>query len=159
MARLFTDKQMQNLIDLFAAFAGHGEKCAMVFRTGVRRLSFSYADVHRLALRMNGLLAVRGVGAGDRVLIWGPNSPWWGVAFWGITARGAIAVPVDFMSGSDRAESIANLTEAASVIQSVNKVERLTGFPSINLEEIEFLLGDFPPLRRHPPQLTGILPS
>jgi long-chain acyl-CoA synthetase len=137
---------MLSLLDLFADFAGHGGECAMVYRTGVRRLSFSYGDLHRLVLRMNALLAARGVGEGDRVLIWGPNSPWWGIAFWGIMARGAIAVPVDFMSGSDRAESIANLTEAALVIQSDYKAERLTGFPSINLEELEFLLGEIPPL-------------
>ncbi len=142
----YTDKHMLSLLDLFTTFAGYGEKCAMVYRTGVRRLSFSYGDLHDLALRMNALLAARGVGEGDRVLIWGPNSPWWGIAFWGITARGAIAVPVDFMSGCDRAESIANLTEAALVIQSDYKAERLTGFQSIILEEIEFLLGELLPL-------------
>jgi hypothetical protein len=31
---------------------------------------------------------------------------WSVVAFWGIMARGAIAVPVDFMSGRDRGEPL-----------------------------------------------------
>jgi long-chain acyl-CoA synthetase len=137
---------MNTLLDLFATFAGHGEKCAMVYRTGVRRLSFSYAELHGLALRMNALLAKRGVGEGARVLIWGPNSPFWCVAFWGIVARGAIAVPVDFMSGRDRAQTIAGLTGAGLVIQSMHKAEIVTGYPSLFLEALEFLLGGFPPL-------------
>ena len=44
---------METLLDLFSTFAGHGDKTAMVYRTGVRRLSCSYSDLHRLALRMN----------------------------------------------------------------------------------------------------------
>jgi long-chain acyl-CoA synthetase len=108
---------MRTLIDLFATFAGHGAKTALVYRTGVRRLSYSYADLHGLALCMNAWLAARGVGKGDRVLLWGPNSPWWVVAFWGIMARGAIAVPVDFMSGRDRGETIAALTSAGLVLE------------------------------------------
>lgn len=137
---------MNNLLDLFATFPGHGERTAMVYRNGVRRFTYSYAELHGLALRMNALLAARGVWKGDRVLIWGPNSPWWGVAFWGIMARGAIAVPVDFMSGRDRTESIAELTEAKLVIQSMYKPERLTGLPSIFQEELEFLLDGITPL-------------
>ena len=137
---------MNSLLDLLARFAGHGAKTAMVYRTGVRRLTYSYADLHGFALRMNAWLAAHGVKRGERVLIWGPNSPWWGVAFWGIVARGAVAVPVDFMSGRDRAESIAALTGASLVIQSRYKPDGVTGFPVLLMEDIEFLLGDQEPL-------------
>ena len=137
---------MQTLLDLFHTFSPRGEKSAVVYRTGVRRLSLSYRELADLSLRMNGWLAAQGVGAGDRVVIWGPNSPWWVVAFWGLTARGAVVVPVDFMSGRERAETIARLTDARLVIQSRFKAERLTGWPSVMLEELPYLLADTPPL-------------
>ncbi|KAF0220048.1 MAG: long-chain acyl-CoA [Geobacteraceae bacterium] len=137
---------MQTLVDLFATFKERGARTAMVYRTGVRRFPFSYAQLHDLSLRMNGWLATQGIGKGDRVILWGPNSPWWGVAFWGIIARGAIAVPVDFMSGRERAETISGLTGARLVIQSRFKLERMVGAPSIFMEDMEYSLSDAGPL-------------
>ncbi|AJE03213.1 AMP-binding protein [Geobacter pickeringii] len=136
---------MNTLADLLATFPDHGERTAFVHRTGVRRLTYSYADLHLLALRMNGWLTGQGVGRGDRVILWGPNSPWWGVAFWGIVARGAVAVPVDFMSGAERAETIARLTDVALVIQSRDKLDRLAGRASVLFEELPFLLAETEP--------------
>ncbi len=83
---------MQTLIDLFNTFEALGDKTAFVNRTGVRRLVVSYREFHNLALKMANLLAQKGVVPGDRVLIWGPNSSWWAIAYWGIIIRGAIAV-------------------------------------------------------------------
>lgn len=131
---------MNTLIDLFNSFESRGDKPAMIFRTGVRRLSFSYHDLHNLAIKMAGWLAERGVGPGDRVLLWAPNSPWWGVAFWGIVTRGAIVVPVDFMSGRERAETINTLTAAKVIIQSRFKVERFAEGACVFLEDLPFLL-------------------
>jgi len=137
---------MKSLLDLFALFATRGNKTAIVYRTGVRRLSYSYGTLYRLALCMNALLAAQGVGKGDRVILWGPNSLWWVVSFWGLMARGAIAVPVDFMSGQDRAEAIANLTRATFVIQSRYKLEHAADLSSIFMEDLEFLLKDYEPM-------------
>ncbi|MRR59376.1 MAG: AMP-binding protein, partial [Deltaproteobacteria bacterium] len=100
---------METLSDIFASFPQRGSTTAFVYRTGVRRYVFTYPDLHGLSLRMNRWLANQGVGEGDRVVLWAPNSPWWAVAFWGIVTRGAVAVPVDFMSGAERAETIAAL--------------------------------------------------
>jgi len=83
-----------------------------VDRTGIRRYVVSYGKFHTLVLKMANLLAQHGVAPGDRVVIWGPNSSWWAIAYWGIIIRGAIAVPVDFMSDPARAESIRGFTKA-----------------------------------------------
>jgi long-chain acyl-CoA synthetase len=95
---------------------------------------------------MANLLAQNGVAAGDRVLVWGPNSSWWAVAYWGIIIRGAIAVPVDFMSDLGRAESIRSLTNAKLVLQSRFKAERLTAGASMLLEDLQYLLEDMQPI-------------
>jgi long-chain acyl-CoA synthetase len=131
---------MQTLIDLFETFEALGDKTAFVNRTGVRRIKVSYQEFHDLALKMANLLAQGGVAPGDRVLIWGPNSSWWAVAYWGIIIRGAIAVPVDFMSDLTRAESIRSLTKAKVVLQSRFKPERMTAATSMLLEDLQYLL-------------------
>ena len=127
---------MQTLIDLFKTFEALGDKTAFVNRTGARRLVVSYQQFHDLALKMATLLAQGGVKPGDRVLIWGPNSSWWGVAYWGIIIRGAVAVPVDFMSDLARADSIRSLTKAKVVLQSRFKPERMTAAVSMLLEDL-----------------------
>jgi long-chain acyl-CoA synthetase len=137
---------MLTLLDILQGFPGRGDKTAMVFRTGVRRFVYSSEQLHTFALKMNGWLAGRGVGEGDTVLIWGPNGPWWAVAFWGCVARGAVVVPVDFMSGLERAGTIAGLTDVRLVIQSRYKAERLTDRPEVLMEDLEHLLLDFKPL-------------
>ena len=137
---------MRTLIDLFESFRVRGDKVAFVHRTGVRRLIFTYEQLCDMSLKMNRWLAANGVERGDRVLLWGPNSPWWAVSFWGIIARGAVAVPVDFMSDRERAESICGLTEAKLSIQSRFKLERVTSFPSILMEDLEYVLPELEPL-------------
>jgi len=137
---------VQTLIDLFETFEGLGTKTAFVNRTGLRRLEISYTALHDCALKMANLLAQNGVAPGDRVLIWGPNSSWWAIAWWGIILRGAIAVPVDFMSDLARAESIRSLTQAKLVLQSRFKQDRMVAAPSLLLENLQFLLEDLQPI-------------
>jgi len=137
---------MHTLIDLFNTFPALGDKTAFVNRTGVRRVVTSYSACHDLSLRMANLLAQRGVAPGDRVLIWGPNSSWWAIAYWGIVVRGAIAVPVDFMSDLARAENISRLTEAKIILQSRFKAERITEGKTLLLEDLQYLLEDVAPV-------------
>ena len=146
---------MQTLIDLFTTFEALGEKTAFVNRTGVRRLAVSYREFHILALKMANLLAQNGVTAGDKVLIWGPNSSWWAIAYWGAIIRGAVAVPVDFMSDPARADSIRGLTNARVVLQSRFKPERLTRAGSLLLEDLQYLLEDIQPIR----ELASVKPE
>ena len=146
---------MQTLIDLFNTFEALGEKTAFVNRTGVRRLVVSYREFHCLALKMANLLAQNGVESGDRVLLWGPNSSWWAIAYWGIIIRGAVAVPVDFMSDLARAESIRSLTKAGIVLQSRFKPERIVSNDSILLEDLQYLLEDTKPIG----VLASVLPG
>lgn len=148
------------LLDLLNGFRDRGDRPAICYRTGVRRLVFSYQELHDLAQRMNSLLAGRGIGKGDRVLLWAPNSPWWAVAFWGCVARGAVVVPVDFMSGADRAATIAGMSGARLAVQSRLKPDTITAIPSLMAEELEFLLQEcepFPPCEDVEPEDTAEL--
>ena len=137
---------MNTLMDLFQSFAARGAKTALVNRTGVRRFAVSYQELSDLSLKMAALLAQKGVAPGERVLIWGPNSSWWAVAYWGIIVRGATAVPVDFMSDRARAQSIAQLSGAKLLIQSRFKPERIAADNSLFLEDLQYLLPEVQPI-------------
>jgi long-chain acyl-CoA synthetase len=144
---------MQTLVELFKTFSSLGDKTVFVNRTGTRRLPVSYAELSELSLKMANLLAQKGVQPGDRVLLWGPNSSWWAVAYLGIIMRGAVAVPVDFMSDRGRADSICALTEAKVIIQSRFKADRITEGTTMLLEDLQYLLEDLQPIDQMPAPL------
>jgi len=54
----------------------------------------SYTGLCAHARRVFATLADLGVGAGDRVALLAENGPWWSVAYFGVTAGGAVAVPL-----------------------------------------------------------------
>ncbi len=133
---------MKTLQDLFFASQKWQNKTAFVHRTGIRRLVFSYSDFYQLSLKAAAWLEQRNIGKGDRVVIWAPNSPWWVVAFFGVILRGGIVVPVDFASGKERAEKIAELTQSKLVFQSINKLEKIDKFNNVFIEDLKFLIED-----------------
>jgi long-chain acyl-CoA synthetase len=57
----------------------------------------SYAALDAASARVAGLLAARGVGAGDRVGIMLPNVPYFPAVYYGILRRGAVAVPMNIL--------------------------------------------------------------
>jgi long-chain acyl-CoA synthetase len=57
----------------------------------------SYAELDYASARVAGLLAARGVDAGDRVGIMLPNVPYFPVVYYGILRLGAVAVPMNVL--------------------------------------------------------------
>jgi long-chain acyl-CoA synthetase len=57
----------------------------------------SYAALDDASARVAGLLAARGVQAGDRVGIMLPNVPYFPIVYYGILRRGAVAVPMNVL--------------------------------------------------------------
>ena len=83
---------LASLLDDFRRF---DRQIAVVRFRGNRRRATSYGEIARLAGRFAALLAQRGIGAGDRVLLWGENGAEWIAAFHGCILRGVLAVPLD----------------------------------------------------------------
>src|SRR5690348_8879266 len=90
-----------NLISVFDSFPEHGKTPAVVQRQGYRRESRTYAEVATAARLWSHALAGRGIGPGDRVMLWGANSAEWVECFWAILLRGAVAVPMDLGAAPD----------------------------------------------------------
>lgn len=98
----------ENLLSLFAEFARYRKDVAVVERRGGRRDAWTYAQLAQLAVGCALTLEKRGIQAGERVLLWGPNSAKWMAAFWGCLLRGAVAVPLDDGATPEFASRVAN---------------------------------------------------
>lgn len=129
-----------NLLSLFADFHHHARDVAVVQSRGYRRQSWTYGKLAGTAFRLAHELKQRGIRAGDRVLLWGPNSAEWMAAFWGCLLRGAVAVPLDDGATLDFAARVARETSARLIFASAAKPILDAAISRLNLED----LGDTP---------------
>ncbi|MDR3775164.1 MAG: AMP-binding protein [Terracidiphilus sp.] len=93
-----------NLVDDFRRY---GREVAVVRYRGIRRRVTTYGEIARLAGRFAALLEKRGIGRGDRVLVWAENSAEWIAAFHGCLLRGVLAVPLDANGTAEFAARVA----------------------------------------------------
>lgn len=97
----------EHLATLLDDFSDHKRDIAIVRYEGVRRRVTTYGELGRVSRRFAALLAERGIGMGDRVLLWGENGPEWVAAFFGCMLRGAIVVPLDAFGSTEFALRVA----------------------------------------------------
>jgi hypothetical protein len=62
---------------------------------------FTYGQVLEMASRFAEELAARGIGKGERVMLWGENCAEWVAAFFGCAMRGVVVVPMDDGAAAD----------------------------------------------------------
>jgi long-chain acyl-CoA synthetase len=96
-----------HLATLLDDFRRYDRQIAVVRFQGNRRRVTSYGQIARLAGRFAALLAERGIGPGDRVLLWAENSAEWIAALYGCILRGALAVPLDAYGTAEFARRVA----------------------------------------------------
>jgi long-chain acyl-CoA synthetase len=96
-----------NLATLIDDFRRADREIAVVRYKGNRRHVTTYGQIASLAGRFATLLAQRGIGPGDRVLIWGESCAEWIAAFHGCILRGVLAVPLDAAGAADFAARVA----------------------------------------------------
>ena len=87
--------ERRSLVEYFDHFLRNGRDTAYVQRRGYRTVRWSYRQVAEIAFQFARELEARGIGKGERVTIWGPNSAEWVAAFLGCALRGVAVVPMD----------------------------------------------------------------
>jgi long-chain acyl-CoA synthetase len=107
---------MPNFSDIYATFAAsaerHGDKAAVIYLgTG-----FSYRRVRELAECFAAALSDMGVLAGQRVVLYIPNSIQWVIAWLAIQKIGAVCVPITPIYTPHDLKYIANDSEAETVV-------------------------------------------
>jgi long-chain acyl-CoA synthetase len=96
-----------HLATLLDDFRRHGNEIAVVRYQGNRRRATTYGELARLAGRFAALLERRGIGLGDRLLLWAENSVEWIAVFHGCLRRGVLVVPLDASGSADFAQRVA----------------------------------------------------
>jgi long-chain acyl-CoA synthetase len=105
----------ETLADVFADLATtRGD--FLVYDDGYRTRVRTYADVGRAARATAARLARAGLHKGDRMLLWGENSPEWIAAFWGAIIAGVVVVPVDYRSSLEFVRRIRRIVDAPLVL-------------------------------------------
>jgi len=104
----FARKLMRDhLATLLDDFRRYNRQIAVVRFQGNRRRATTYGQIAQMAGRFAALLAQRGIGPGDRVLLWGENGAEWIAAFHGCIARGVLVVPLDAYGTAEFAARVA----------------------------------------------------
>jgi long-chain acyl-CoA synthetase len=127
-------------------YLGRGGGTAFAHRRGLRLVRWSYRRVAEAAFRFARELEARGVGKGERVLLWAANGPEWVAAFYGCALRGAVVVPLDVESAPDFVERVRAQTRARLVLHSAETSGRAAalGTAAVALEELESVIAGRP---------------
>jgi long-chain acyl-CoA synthetase len=96
----------ETLLSFLDDCMARASETAVVHWRGLRISRWSYGSLAARAYQFARELEARDIGAGDRVLFWGENSPEWIAAFYGCLLRGAVVVPFDLKSASDFAARV-----------------------------------------------------
>jgi long-chain acyl-CoA synthetase len=108
---------------------------------GDRRLTF--ADHERAVRSVAARLSGRGVGVGDRVMLFGANSVEWVTAFWAIQHLGAIVVLANGWWPAEELEHALRATSPMIVLADERRGDRLpTSSAMIALESLADAFGD-----------------
>lgn len=108
--------QRRSLIEYVDQFHARGSETAFVYRRGYRMVRWTYREIAGRVCQFARELEGRGIGKGDRVLIWGENCAECVIAFFGCALRGAVAVPLDFIAAPDFALRVSRQVDAKLLV-------------------------------------------
>src|SRR5215831_323328 len=130
----------QTLAEYPQLHLARNSEIAYVNRRGFRTLRWTYRQLAEMAFRFARELEARGIGKGDRVLLWGDNCAEWVGAFFGCMLRGAVAVPMDRIAAPDFAQRVMSDVDAKLVVCSSALTPHAGNRPSMELENLVELL-------------------
>ncbi len=135
----------ESLASLVGEFRRHGAERAVVVHRGVRSFGSSYGELAELAGRFAAELRLRGIGPGERVVLWGGNSAEWIGVFFGCLLRGVMVVPLDVGGSAQFVERVLREVSPRLVVGDAALLRGLrTEMPTMVLEEIRRVLAELP---------------
>ena len=124
------------------SFTRRGTETMLSYRRGFRIQRWSYERVAATAFQFARELEARGIGKGERVLIWGENSAEWVAAFFGCLLRGAIVVPLDASSETGFVERVEQQVEARLLLCDADE-QHCSHLNVVRLEELSSLVSQY----------------
>jgi long-chain acyl-CoA synthetase len=116
-----------HLATLVDDFRRYNREIAVIRYRGNRRRVSTYGEIGRLAGRFAALLTLKGIGPGDRVVLWAENSAEWISAFYGCILRGVLAVPLDAYGTADFASRVASDVKPRLAVGDALLIRQLRG--------------------------------
>ena len=128
-----------SLANYLEGFLQKGDEYAYVQHHGYRTVRWTYRQVAHAAYQFAHELEARGIGKGDRVLLWAPNSAEWVAVFFGCVLQGVIVVPMDDAAAPDFALRVTEQVGAKLAVCSREHASKCP-LPTIVLEEMPELV-------------------
>lgn len=135
---------MNSLADLVTLYSKFNDGVAFVYHRGYRTPRWTYRQTAELAFRFARELERRNISKGDRVMLWGHNSPEWVAAFLGCVLRGVVVVPMDRIAAPDFMQRVAHDVQAKLVVCSESLAENVENLPRLELETLAETLSSLP---------------
>ena len=123
------------ILEYLDNFRRQAPQTAYVYRRGYRERRWTYGDVADCSYRVARELKARGIGHGDKVLLWGENCAEWVAAFFGCVLQGTIVVPIDNIAAPDFAARVAGQVDARLCIGGPGKA--VPGLDALDLEQLQ----------------------
>src|SRR5579863_1449482 len=118
----------ESLAEFFSAnFQARRPERAYGQHCGYRMEWFTYGQVLELASHFGRELEARGIGKGDRVMLWGENCAEWVAVFFGCALRGAVVVPMDNGASADFAARVFRQVDAKLLVSSRKHSQETSG--------------------------------
>ncbi len=140
----------ESLAEVFRAnFEARRDERAYGQRRGYRMEWFTYGQVLEMAFGFCRELEARGIGKGERVMLWGENSAEWVAAFFGCALCGVVIVPMDDGAAADFARRVARQVEARLWVcsrQHAQHAGEAVAVPYVVLEDLSQIAGGTPAL-------------
>ena len=127
---------MNSLAEITQLYQEFAHDTAFVHHRGYRTFRWSYGETAELAFRFARELERREIDKGDRVVLWGENSPEWVAAFLGCMLRGVVAVPMDKIAAPDFMQRVARDVEARLIVCSSVLANAAVAWPHLELENL-----------------------
>lgn len=139
---------------IFATAERLGGRPAYWLRCGLEARPFSYAEMADRIRTLAAGLQELGVGAGDRVGLYAPNSPEWGQIYLSILAAGGIVVPLDPQAKYLELRSIIARSQIKYLFCAGNAYDDLTELKSMSAPYPDIIAIDPPRDRSVPIDLS-----
>ncbi|MBV9075370.1 MAG: acyl--CoA ligase, partial [Acidobacteria bacterium] len=126
-----------SLVEYVEQFSRYARDSACVWPQGLRTVRWNYDELRAHAERFATLLKDRGIGKGDRVMLWGPNCGEWLATFWGSLLRGVVVVPMDRAASPEFAARVYQQVSAKLLVSS--RELSVASAPSFHFEQFASL--------------------
>lgn len=113
-----------------------------------RKSNFSYNYINDASDRLGSFLQQHDVLPGDRIVLWGPNSPQWVISYFAALKAGAVVVPFDVGRENEFLKKVTDATQPRFLIAGEaqrNTLSATNDIPVLDMEHVDALLeGDSP---------------